>query len=143
MLFFSHGTVNLAMVIPAMDYINEVFTTGMLAEEAFNPAICAAVGLAKKTLNKYYSLTDLSRVYCMAISKYFPATQDEGSDNTDTPFQFCIPGTSWIISSTQNGQQTGLILHIPLFITYMTPILLFVLAMTWDPPPTAMWLKSM
>ena len=68
-LFFSRGTVNLAMVIPAMDYIDEVFTTGMLTEEAFDPAIRAAVGLAKKTLNKYYSLTDSSRVYHVAMGK--------------------------------------------------------------------------
>jgi hypothetical protein len=131
------------MVIPAMDYIDEVFTTGMLAEEAFDPAIRAAVGLAKKTLNKYYSLTDSSRVYRVAMSNYFPATQDEDGDDTDTPFQFCIPGTSWIISGTRNGQETGSILRIPSFATYMTPTLLFVPAMTWDPPLTATWSKSM
>ena len=127
------------MVILAMDYIDEVFTTSMLAEEAFNPAIRMAVGLTKKTLNKYYSLTDSSRVYCVAMSKYFPATQDKG----DTPFQLCIPGTSWIISGMWNGQQTGSIVHIPSFTTYKTPTLVFVLAMTWDPPLTAMWSKSM
>ncbi|KIK13144.1 hypothetical protein PISMIDRAFT_78704, partial [Pisolithus microcarpus 441] len=51
------------MVIPAMDYINEVFMTGMLDEEWFDPSIRAAVGLAKKTLNKYYSLMDTSDLY--------------------------------------------------------------------------------
>ncbi|KAI6125605.1 hypothetical protein EDD16DRAFT_1474107, partial [Pisolithus croceorrhizus] len=66
-LFFSHGTPKLMMVIPAMDYINEVFTTGMLDEEWFNPSIHAAVGLAKKTLNKYYSLTDTSDLYCIMM----------------------------------------------------------------------------
>ncbi|KAI5985181.1 hypothetical protein EDD15DRAFT_2113745, partial [Pisolithus albus] len=62
-LFFSCGTPNLAMVIPAMDYIDKVFTTGMLDEERFDPSIRAAVGLTKKTLNKYYSLTDTSDLY--------------------------------------------------------------------------------
>ncbi|KIM66377.1 hypothetical protein SCLCIDRAFT_21879 [Scleroderma citrinum Foug A] len=62
-LFFSHGTPNLAMVIPAMDYIDEVFMTGMLNQQCFDPAICSAVGLAKNTLNKYYSLTNSSKVY--------------------------------------------------------------------------------
>ncbi|KIK17267.1 hypothetical protein PISMIDRAFT_111858, partial [Pisolithus microcarpus 441] len=66
-LFFSRGTPNLAMVIPAMDYINEVFTTGMLDEERFDPSIHAAVGLAKKTLNKYYSLMDTSDLYRIAM----------------------------------------------------------------------------
>ncbi|KIM51047.1 hypothetical protein SCLCIDRAFT_46451, partial [Scleroderma citrinum Foug A] len=55
------------MVIPAMDYIDEVFTTGMLDHTHFDPAICATIRLAKKTLNKYYSLTDSSKVYCIAM----------------------------------------------------------------------------
>ncbi|KIM56443.1 hypothetical protein SCLCIDRAFT_132663, partial [Scleroderma citrinum Foug A] len=39
-LFFSHGTPSsLAMVLPAMDYINEAFTTGMLNQQHFDPAI--------------------------------------------------------------------------------------------------------
>ncbi|KAI6095003.1 hypothetical protein F5141DRAFT_1014148, partial [Pisolithus sp. B1] len=62
-LFFSCGTPNLVMVIPAMDYIDEVFMTGMLDEQWFDPSICAAVRLAKKTLNKYYSLMDTSDLY--------------------------------------------------------------------------------
>ena len=57
------------MVIPAMDYVDEVFTTGMLDHTHFDPAICATIRLAKKTLNKYYSLTDSSKVYCIAMSK--------------------------------------------------------------------------
>ena len=61
--------LNLAMVIPAMDYINEVFTTGMLNHTCFDPAIRATIGLTKKTLNKYYSLTDSSKIYCIVMSK--------------------------------------------------------------------------
>ncbi|KIK25258.1 hypothetical protein PISMIDRAFT_96993, partial [Pisolithus microcarpus 441] len=68
-LFFSCGTPNLVMVIPAMDYIDEVFMTGMLDEGQFDPSIHAAVGLAKKTLNKYYSLTDMSKLYHIAMGK--------------------------------------------------------------------------
>ncbi|KAI6111133.1 hypothetical protein F5141DRAFT_1214637 [Pisolithus sp. B1] len=66
-LFFSHGTPNLMMVIPAMDYIDEVFMTGMLDEEQFDPSICAAIRLTKKTLNKYYSPMDTSDLYCIAM----------------------------------------------------------------------------
>ena len=54
---------NLAMVIPAMDYIDEIFTTSMLNKQELSPPICAAIGLAKKTLNCYYSLTDSSELY--------------------------------------------------------------------------------
>ena len=69
MLFFSRSTPNLVMVIPAMDYIDEVFTTGMLQRNMLDPAICAAVGLAKKTLNKYYECTDASKLYHIAMGK--------------------------------------------------------------------------
>ncbi|KAI6115872.1 hypothetical protein F5141DRAFT_1001222, partial [Pisolithus sp. B1] len=62
-LFFSHGTPNLAMVIPAMDYINEVFMTAMLDEMHLDPSIQATVGLMKRTPNKYCSLMDMSDLY--------------------------------------------------------------------------------
>ncbi|KAI6107636.1 hypothetical protein EDD16DRAFT_1435952, partial [Pisolithus croceorrhizus] len=62
-LFFSHGMLNLAMVIPAMDYINEIFMTAMLDDMCLDPSIQAAVGLAKRTLNRYYLLTDMSNLY--------------------------------------------------------------------------------
>lgn len=61
--YFSHSTPNLAMVIPAMNYIDETFTTGMLNDKKLNPAIRAAIGLAKQTLNRYYLLTDSSELY--------------------------------------------------------------------------------
>ncbi|KAF8317526.1 hypothetical protein F5887DRAFT_1276209 [Amanita rubescens] len=51
MLYFSRSKPNLVMVIPAMDYIDEIFTTGLLNERRLDPAICAAIGLTKKTLN--------------------------------------------------------------------------------------------
>ena len=59
------------MVIPAMDYIDEVFMTGMLNQQHFDPAIRSAVRLAKNTLNKYYLLTDSSKVYRIAMGKCF------------------------------------------------------------------------
>ncbi|KAF9220145.1 hypothetical protein BS17DRAFT_715508 [Gyrodon lividus] len=66
-LFFSHATPNLAMVVPAMDFIDEMFTTGLLKKQELIPVIRAAIGLAKKTLNRYYSLTDLSELYHIAM----------------------------------------------------------------------------
>jgi len=70
-LFFLHNTPNLAMVIPAIDYIDETFTNSMLSKGRLDPAIQAAIELAKKTLNWYYSLTDCSGLYCIAMGNYF------------------------------------------------------------------------
>ncbi|KIM52113.1 hypothetical protein SCLCIDRAFT_40861, partial [Scleroderma citrinum Foug A] len=55
------------MVIPAMDYIDEVFTNSALKKEVLHPAIRAAIGLGKRTLNHYYSLTDSSELYRIAM----------------------------------------------------------------------------
>ncbi|KIM51226.1 hypothetical protein SCLCIDRAFT_47551, partial [Scleroderma citrinum Foug A] len=41
--------------------------TGMLNQQCFDPAISPVVGLTKDTLNKYYLLTDLSKVYCIVM----------------------------------------------------------------------------
>ncbi|KIK22155.1 hypothetical protein PISMIDRAFT_103021 [Pisolithus microcarpus 441] len=49
-LFFSRSTPNLAMVIPAMDHIDKVFTTASL-NDRYTLAIRAALEAAKKTLN--------------------------------------------------------------------------------------------
>jgi len=65
--FFSHKMPNLTMVILAMDYIDEAFTNSMLNDQDLSPAIHVAIGLAKKTLNRYYSLTDSADVYCIAM----------------------------------------------------------------------------
>jgi hypothetical protein len=54
------------MVIPAMDHINEMLTSQSIDPE-FEPSIQAALGLAKKTLNRYYSATDHSDAYCVAM----------------------------------------------------------------------------
>ncbi|KAF8667473.1 hypothetical protein AX14_006338 [Amanita brunnescens Koide BX004] len=55
------------MVMPTMDYIDEIFTTGLLNDQRLDPAIHAAIGLAKKTLNRYYSKTDTSDLYRIAM----------------------------------------------------------------------------
>ena len=57
------------MVIPAMDYIDKVFTNGALKKEVLHPAIRAVIGLGKRTLNHYYSLTDSSELYRIAMGK--------------------------------------------------------------------------
>ncbi|KAI0040527.1 hypothetical protein FA95DRAFT_1502731 [Auriscalpium vulgare] len=65
-LFFSRSTPNLSTVIPAMDHIDKVFSTQSL-NKSFDPAIRASLGIAKRTLNKYYNMTDWSEVYRMAM----------------------------------------------------------------------------
>ncbi|KAF8234928.1 hypothetical protein L208DRAFT_1259426, partial [Tricholoma matsutake] len=52
----------LATVIPAMDFINNKLTAHA-HDRILLPAIKASLELGKKTLNRYYSLTDLSEVY--------------------------------------------------------------------------------
>jgi hypothetical protein len=51
-----------------MDHIDNIFTEGTLPTSENNPAVRAAIEVAKKTLNRYYSLTDLSELYRIAMS---------------------------------------------------------------------------
>ena len=50
------------MVIPAMDHIDEILSLQSL-DHQYDVSIRASLGLAKKTLNHYYSMTDMSVVY--------------------------------------------------------------------------------
>ena len=68
-LFFLRGTPNLATVIPAMDYIDKFLA--MSAEQQYSPAIHVALAIRKKTINKYYNMTDHSEVYHIAMSMLF------------------------------------------------------------------------
>ncbi|KAG1783140.1 hypothetical protein EV702DRAFT_959578, partial [Suillus placidus] len=65
-LFFSRSTPDLATVIPAMDLIDERLTT-YSHDTKFLLSIHSAVGLAKKTLDRYYQLMDKSEVYRIAM----------------------------------------------------------------------------
>ena len=64
----THSIPNLAAVIPAMDLINEKLTTYSLNCK-YSPTIRTAIGLTKRTLNRYYQLTDSSEVYRVAMGK--------------------------------------------------------------------------
>jgi hypothetical protein len=50
-----------------MDHIDKTFTESIEATSNTHPAICSALSLAKKILNKYYSATDSSDVYRIAM----------------------------------------------------------------------------
>ncbi|KAF9064513.1 hypothetical protein BDP27DRAFT_1230380 [Rhodocollybia butyracea] len=66
-LFFSSNTPNVASVIPAMDAIDKALATGIINNEVLSEPIQHALAIGKKTLNKYYALTDDSVIYCMAM----------------------------------------------------------------------------
>jgi hypothetical protein len=51
-----------------MDRIDEVLATNALADQ-FSISIKAVLSMGKRTLNRYYSKTDLSDVYRVAMSK--------------------------------------------------------------------------
>ncbi|KAA1479017.1 hypothetical protein DENSPDRAFT_751545, partial [Dentipellis sp. KUC8613] len=65
-MYFSRDMPNLAVVIPAMDHIDQHFATEALNTK-LNPAIRASISIAKRTLNRYYNLTDHSEVYRIAM----------------------------------------------------------------------------
>jgi hypothetical protein len=53
-----------------MDHIDEKLTS-YSHNKKYALSICAAVELAKKTLNCYYELTDSSEVYHIAMGAFF------------------------------------------------------------------------
>ena len=57
---------NLSTVIPAMDHIDDRLMTDTCISR-FNHAIRASLGVARKTLNRYYTLTDMYEVYQIAM----------------------------------------------------------------------------
>ena len=69
-LEFSSDTPCIANVIPAMDRMHADLVTAS-ANENYSPAIRAALKIGKKLLDKYYSITDNSEIYRIAMSKLF------------------------------------------------------------------------
>ena len=53
-----------------MDIIDKKLTTDSLDHSRFEAPICATLGFAKKTLNRYYNLTDSLEVYQIAMGIY-------------------------------------------------------------------------
>lgn len=68
--FFSRGTPNLATVIPAMDMIDQQLGTKHRQTAQYDYAIRTAMGIAKRTLNKYYELTDNAEAYRIAMGQF-------------------------------------------------------------------------
>jgi hypothetical protein len=66
-VFFSQDGASVAAVIPAMDKLDNHLNPAM--NKPYDPAIQAAMKLACKKLNRYYSMTDLPSAYRIAMGK--------------------------------------------------------------------------
>jgi hypothetical protein len=60
-IFFSQDGASIVNVIPAMDKLDNHLNPH--TKKLYHPAIRAAMKLAHKKINWYYSITDLSSVY--------------------------------------------------------------------------------
>ena len=68
-LFFSQDTVSsIANVIPTMDRIDALLSD--VPAEPLSQSVKHALTFARKSINKYYSKTDLSNVYRIAMGEY-------------------------------------------------------------------------
>ena len=81
-----------------MDHIDNLFTNACLPRSTNDPAIRAAIEVAKKTLNRYYTLTDLSELYRIAMGEF-------GS----TSEVLLSMLTYQILCSTSPSSQTGIL----------------------------------
>ena len=66
-LFFSSNTASIAAVIPAIDWLHN--TLNPKTKKQYHPSILVTMKLAQKKLDQYYSRTDLSSIYRIAMGK--------------------------------------------------------------------------
>ena len=59
------------IVIPAMDILDERLTSDSLNRTRFDVSIRVSLGIAKRTLNRYYNMTDSSEVYRIAMGESY------------------------------------------------------------------------
>jgi hypothetical protein len=68
-LFFSQDAIaTIAHVIPTMDRIDAMLSSS--STEPLSPSVKHALSFARKIMDKYYSKTDLSNVYWIAMGKF-------------------------------------------------------------------------
>ena len=68
-MFFSQSKPNIDSVIPAMDYIDQQLTDSALNPK-YSKSIKTAISLGKRTLNRYYNITDHSEIYRIAMGTF-------------------------------------------------------------------------
>ena len=64
-LFFSQDLGSAAAIIPAMDKLDNNLNPD--TKRTYHPAILAAMKLAHHKINHYYSITDVSSIYRIAM----------------------------------------------------------------------------
>ena len=69
-LFFSQGTLNLTIVIPVMDIIDNMLATTSDSPYNFSLAICVALTIGNQTMHKYYNKIDFSEVYQIVMGAW-------------------------------------------------------------------------
>ena len=69
LLFSKKGTSNLCDVLPTMELIEDTLSSN-IKNIKFHPSIRAALQLAQKTLNHYYTKMDLSMAYHIAMCEW-------------------------------------------------------------------------
>jgi hypothetical protein len=84
-LEFSTDTPCTAAVIPAMDKMHTDLTAAVENVE-YSPALQAALSLGKDVLDKYYSLSDESEVYRIAMGDYYLTSLRNISDQVHCLF---------------------------------------------------------
>lgn len=73
-MYFSRDSASITAVIPAMDTLTD--SLNKHTNTNYYPTIVASMKLAKKKMDRYYSLTDSSEVYRIAMGKciHLPCT---------------------------------------------------------------------
>ena len=104
-LFFSQeSAATIAHVIPTMDKIDGMLTD--LATEPLCSSIKHALTFARSLMNKYYSKTDASNVYRIAMGKYYQyniASRLMMSDGSPTPTDETeILSAHWVVSGVDS-----------------------------------------
>ena len=66
-LFFSQDSASITAMIPAMDKLDSHLNP--TTKKPYYPAIRAAMKLARKKINRYYSMMDLSSAYRIAMGE--------------------------------------------------------------------------
>ena len=70
LLFSQDNLSNLASVIPVMDKL-DIFLSNSITDPKYDRSLVVALEMARRLLNKYYSKTDLSDIYRIAICEYY------------------------------------------------------------------------
>lgn len=64
-----------------MDAIDEAFASGIVENHQLCAPLCHALSIGKKTLNKYYALTDNSDIYRIAMGMFLTTITSMSADD--------------------------------------------------------------